>query len=148
MSTLVSSAETPHEASSAPQPRKATRPWRTALWTESLSLIFPGLGQIHARSRALGATLLGIAVALSTALHCITWLRPAPVADAYFVALAMASVLLDVACRSDRHRGEVVRALGNCVASRRVRIEVWNTGGAARTFRIHYGCATSGSASE
>ena len=64
------------------------------VWSGVLSLIVPGLGQVHARSWRRGVNLLGATVAGGVAARSLTLSRPEPATVLAFLALALAYVLL------------------------------------------------------
>lgn len=92
------------EAPLPPRPADLARPWRSALWSGLLSLIFPGLGQIRAGAWSLGVMLLGATAALGVMLQCLTWFRPKPLAVAISATLGATYIVVAIAVAADAVR--------------------------------------------
>src|SRR5580658_4147740 len=78
--------------------------WGRAIWSGLLSLVMPGLGQVHARSWRLGVLLLGVTMATTVALDGLLQFRPEPTTIAVFLALLAAFVLFGLGAAADAVR--------------------------------------------
>ena len=82
-----------HNGPSVP-PSEVRMGWPRTLLGGLLSLALPGLGQVHTRAWRLGALWLAVGVAVSAALHLLTWLSPTPARVLTLCILATTSLLV------------------------------------------------------
>lgn len=92
------------QSSSAMQSSGSPGAWGRAIWSGLLSLVMPGLGQVHARSWRLGVLLLAITMAATVALDVLSQFRPEPTTVAVSLALIAAFVLFGLGAAADAVR--------------------------------------------